>query len=111
MDLLTICMKNAYTFNNIIYLPLPKSDMSDPFSFYCLEKIDNEGEQIRYWKMDCRLDEFISDIIPIITEECIRLFREIYQKVYHDNEYRENFRETHQVLDYEGLQLINNLII
>ena len=104
-------MKNVYTFNNIIYLPLPKSELIDPFSFYFLERIDNDAEQIRYWKMDCRLDEFISDMIPMTIEECIKLFRDIYQKVYHDNEYRENFRETHQIFDYEGLQLINNLII
>lgn len=105
--MLTILLTNYYKFNNIIYLPLKKSEQSDPYSFYYLEMITEKG---RNWRMDCRLEEIGIDLQSQLKNYIRNNFRKIYKNIYKDNDYRDNFESISQVFEYEGNILLNNLI-
>jgi hypothetical protein len=110
VDYIKIIQPNRYGFNNLIYLDVQKSIDEDPFSFYYLEQIGNEGIATRNWKMDCRLDDLVGDIATSVLEFSVNLYRKIYHAIYHDNVYRSQDNDT-QILEYEGEQIIQNIFI
>jgi hypothetical protein len=99
---------NKYKFNNIIYLPLAKSSLDNPYSFYTLEKIHNDK---RYWKMDCRLDYFSCSLITNLSDHMIKTFRTIYKDVFGDNEYREKYVYNCQITECDLEQLLENILV
>lgn len=99
---------NKYEFWNVIYLDIPKSTSDDPFSFYHLEKIDNET---RFWKMDCRLDDLSSDFIHNIKPFLINTFRKMYNDIFHDSNFRKDFQSKLVSIDAEIEQLLRNIIL
>lgn len=96
-----------YICNNIIYVPLEKSTKDDPYSFYTLVKIT---EKKRFWQMDCRLEYFTNNFIAQILPYLITKFRQIYNDVFHDNCYRENYKMQSQILECDCEQLLQNII-
>jgi broad-specificity NMP kinase len=103
-DMFNIIITNEYC--NIKYIPQVRSKLDDPYSFYYIEKIDNDKI---YWTMDCRLHNISNDICEHVLEYCIDLFRTIYYRIYHDNIFRENFDVEQDILQYEGIQLLKNI--
>lgn len=99
---------NVYGLNNIIYVPLKQSTDEDPFSFYILESVEKE---IRYWKMDCRLEQFCNNFIESIRNYLILLFKKLYCDVFNDNDYRSNYTDLSPVTDNECRQILQNLYI
>jgi len=99
---------NNYGFYNLIFLPLDKNSDDDPYSFYLLEKSFNEK---RYWKMDCRLEDFSSNIVANILPYFISMFRKIYNDVFNDNEFRSDFTKRSQITELDCEQLIQNIIL
>ena len=99
---------NRYGFQNIIYLSRPKSSITDPYSFYTLEKVTEEK---RCWKMECRLEDFSIDFIDNLLPYCISLFRKIYKDVFEDNVYRFDYITKSQILEFDCEQLIQNIIL
>lgn len=91
----------------IIYIPLSKSKLSDPYSFYTLAKPDNNT--IKKWRMDCRLDNFGRELVEELRNFSIKLFRQIYYSIFKDNSYRSDYRKQSVVFDEEGEQLIQNI--
>ena len=69
--------------------------MDDPFSFYYIQKIDDKI----HWQMDCRLLSISNDLRFSCIEYCINLFRKIYNDIFHDNDYRDNFERDKEILD------------
>lgn len=98
---------NKFDFFNVIYLPLPNSTDKDPFSFYTLEKVDNKGN--RCWKMDCRLENLSNDFRMVIKDYLIVTFRRIYHDIFHDNEYRPDFKKKHYIMEFDCEQLLQNI--
>ena len=107
------CIKNIlfhkFGFNNIIYVKLPKSVDDDPYSFYILEKIMEDNK--RCWKMDCRLEDLSSELIHSARSHMIRLFRQIYSDIFHDNNYRHDYiaQSKCQIAECECQQLLQNI--
>jgi len=99
---------NIYGFNNVVYVPLKQSTEQDPYSFYILEGV---SETKRYWKMDCRLfelSEFISNNLKLFL---ISIFRKIYQDIFSDNEYREDFCKKTEITSKDFEQLLQNILL
>jgi len=105
-QLLEMCLFNNKV-SNVIYLPLPKSSIDNPYSFYTLEKIQNDK---RYWKMDCRLEDLSQSILSNLLEYMVSAFRKIYNDVFGDNEYREKYNYTNQITECDLEQLTENII-
>lgn len=105
IDYMKIILPNKYGINNIIYVNVPKANDADPFSYYYLESHDKTNN----WRMDCRLDDFTSEISRVLKEYCVALYRKIYYKIYHDNVYREEHNSS--ILEMDGEQLIQNIIL
>ena len=106
-NLLDIYLFNPYKFHNVIYVNLPKSKEDDPFSFYTLSQIkDNK----RYWAMDCRLECFASNMIGDLCQKFVNQFRIIYNNIFGDNVYRNNFTEKCQLAECDCCQLANNIL-
>lgn len=107
---LTYILKNSianpYGFSNIVYLPLDKSNIEDPYSFYILEKIDDK----RYWKMEIRLDDFSKVFSVQILNYCVTLFRRIYYDIFSDNVYREDYQSKASIASQDCQQLLQNII-
>lgn len=97
---------NRYGFQNVIYIPKPKSTSKDPYSFYTLASV---GE-IRCWKMVCRLEDLTTEFIDSILPYCVSLFRKIYKDVFHDNIYRTDYMTKSQITEFDCEQLILNII-
>jgi len=106
IDYARVIIPNKFKLNNIIYVKVPKHCEEDPFSFYYYDSVK---DNVRNWKMDCRLEDLTNDISSVILEYCISLYRKIYYKVYHDNHYRKEHEE--QIFEYEGEQLIQNIML
>lgn len=98
---------NIYGINNLIYLPLPKSSDNDPFSFYILEDVH---KNIRKWKMDCRLEELTNGLVSVLKPYMIRIFRRIYCDIFHDNDYRKDYKQRAQITECDCEQLVRNII-
>jgi len=104
--ILSTALFNRYGFHNIVYFSFKKSNKSDPFSFYTLESIkDNK----RFWKMDCRLENFSNDIMDVLRNYCVYLFRKIYASVFKDNDYRKDWRNYSTIFSEDVSQLIDNI--
>jgi hypothetical protein len=112
---------NETGFNNFIYLgiaspqsnkggrvPQSISKENEKFSFYYLDNIDKKSRQ---WKIDCRLEEFTTDLIDNVLDYCCDMFRKYYAKIYGDNDYRENYWERHEFLIYDQQQLLQNILL
>lgn len=99
---------NPYKFHNIVYINIPKSTEDDPYSFYILDKID---EDKRAWRMDCRLEDFSNQLASACLQYCIREFRRIYYDIFQDYIFRSNYTEKAQIYKEEGRQLIDNIIL
>lgn len=99
---------NKYGYNNLIYLPLAKNTEDDPYSFYTLDKI-NKGN--KYWKMDCRLEDFTQNIIEELLPFLISTFRKIYKDIFNDNDFRENYSSNSQITECDCEQLLLNILL
>jgi hypothetical protein len=106
-DCIERCLINRYGFQNVIYLVRPKSVSNDPYSFYTLEKVKEK----RFWKMECRLEDFTIDFTDNVLSYCVALFRKIYKDVFNDNVYRDNYTTKSQIMEFDCEQLIQNIII
>ena len=60
--------------------------------------------------MDCQLDDISNELWDKIYNYSISVFKTLYQKIYHDNQYRSDFIEVSQVMELEGIQLLKNLL-
>ena len=105
---LDIIIDNIYGFNNIVYLPLPKSSQEDPYSFYTLDKITKDK---RLWRMDCRLEDFTINLSRNILPYAISTFRIMYKIVFNDNDYRHDYSNKCQLTDGELEQLLLNILL
>lgn len=92
----------------IIYLKSDKSTSKSPFSFYTLNSSENN---IKKWKMDCRLEHITTEIISIILPYALDLFKKIYKDVFGDNDYRVDFVKKCQVTECDCQQLIKNIFV
>jgi hypothetical protein len=101
------CIVNRYGFHTIIYLPEVKSSKKDPYSFYSLTKVIDK----RLWKMECRLEDFVTDFIDNILPFCISLFKKIYKDVFSDNVYRKDYACKSQITEFDCEQLLQNIIL
>lgn len=99
---------NVYGFSNIIYLPLVQSLQSDPHSFYYLDDVKKDK---RFWKMDCRLEDFTNVIISNMLPYLISMFRKLYFDVFSDNDYRQDYRTRCQVTECDCEQLLHNIFL
>jgi len=97
---------NKYDFNNVVYVQLKNSSEEDPYSFYILENIVKEK---RYWKMDCRLVELSESIINNVRPYLINIFKKIYQDIFNDNDYRENYNSKTEITSSDFEQLLQNI--
>ena len=85
-----------------------RSKESDPFSFYTLDSINDDGE--KYWRMDCRL-EYLGYAIMNTSYFMVDLFKKIYFDTFYDNNYRENYGSFHQITECDLEQLLQNILI
>lgn len=99
---------NPYGFHNLVYVPLEKSTADDPYSFYVLEKVDGTGK--RFWKMECRLDDFSKILSSQLLVYTTQLFRRIYKDVFSDNIYRPDYTEKATICKEDLQQLLANII-
>ena len=100
---------NPYGFSNIIYLNTEKSCNEDKYSFYILEKVDNDGK--KFWKMEVRLDEFSKTLSQHLLNYLIKLFRKIYYDVFNDNIYRKEYKEKSIITSEDCEQILANIVI
>ena len=61
--------------------------------------------------MDCRLVELSEQIINNVRPFLINLFRKIYQDIFNDNDYRENYSIKTEITGNDFEQLIQNIFI
>ena len=99
---------NRYGFHNIIYVPLKQSSQDDPYSFYTLEDISKDK---RFWKMDCRLIDLCDNIMRNLREYLTNVFRKIYQDIFRDNDYREDYSKKTAITSIDFDQLLRNILI
>lgn len=97
---------NSTDFNNFVYLDISRD--SDKFSFYYLEGVDKKKRQ---WKLDCRLEEFTNDLIDNLLDYCCDMFRNFYNKIYGDNDYREKYWDKNEFFLYDQQQLLQNILL
>lgn len=105
-DMITNIVNNSYC--NIKYIPQKTSKADDPFSFYFINKIDDDKI---FWTMDNRLLETSNDLRFSCIDYCVHLFRKIYTNIFHDNEYRNHFERDKEILEFEGMHLIKNITV
>ena len=108
IKLLDIYMFNHYEFMNIIYLPITKSSIEDPFSFYTLDKLEHDK---RNWKMDCRLEELCTVLSNTILTYMISIFRKLYKMIFNDNDFRPDYRTRCQLTEGDCEQLVQNIFL
>ena len=106
VDCLKILLLNRNGYNNLVYIPLEKSLLTDPYSFYSLEKVEKGN---RYWHLECRLEEICGNLFEFIRNHCVSLFRKIYRDVFGDNELRDDYFSYCPVLSEDCDQLIRTL--
>ena len=107
-QLITIFLFNRYGFNNVVYLPLSKNSIEDPYSFYYLTSKD-KGK--RWWTMDCRLEHISIDMISYLKPYMICTFKKIYKDVFGDNEFRPTYNKMCPITEYDCEQLLQNIIL
>ena len=101
-------ISNPFGFPNLVYLPLEKSGQDDPYSFYVLERIENDGK--RYWKMECRLEDVSRMFSDRVLTYCVSLFRKVYFDMFNDNLYREDYGEKSPAAHQDCEQLLVNML-
>lgn len=92
----------------VIYLRHKDDDETieaDPFRFYFLSKETNKK---RYWGMDCRLDDFTRSLVKNLGLYLVEVFRCMYNDVFKDNVYRQEFG-TNTLMKNDGDQLLKNV--
>ena len=100
---------NPYGFYNVIYyLPHNKEEKSDPYTFYILERVENDK---RYWRLDCRLEELCNDFRDSVRQYLILLFRRLYNAVFSDNEYRQDYLLSGQLMESDCEQLVQSILL
>lgn len=99
---------NRYGFYNLVYINMPNSSDTDPYSFYYLEKLDGDK---RCWKMDCRLEDISVDMSTELLPYCIDLYRKLYRDMFRDNKYRDDCEDVYSLAGNEMEQLAENIII
>lgn len=92
-----------YNESMIVYLP---QTTKDPYSFYCLEKIEGGN---KCWTMDCRLEIFGTDLSEHLNEYCKEYFRELYKSIFGNNSFHTNFLELSRDNQKELIQLLKNI--
>ena len=102
------CVINPYNFFNVIYVALPKSSSEDPYSFYTLRSVKNG---YRKWDMNCRLEDFSSDIVSSLLPYMISMFRDLYYHLFNDNVYRQDYSSTSGFAMEDCEQLAQNIIL
>jgi len=103
---------NVWGYNNMVYMNPVVSQGKDPYSFYILEKMRVTKKEInRCWKMECRLEDIAVDFVDNILPYCTMLFRQLYYKIFSDNDYREGYVTKSSVAEGECEQLLQNIII
>jgi len=102
------CIINPYNFFNVIYIDLPKSSSDDPYSFYTLRSVNNG---YRKWDMNCRLEDFSSDIESSLLPYMISMFRDLYYHLFNDNVYRADYSSTSGFAMEDCEQLAQNIIL
>ena len=107
-DLIKKYLFNSYGSFNFIYLHLIKSSDEDPFSFYRLHDIREDG---RKWVMDCRAETLTNNFISDLKPYLIMMFRKIYYDIFHDNNYRPNFSGEAVIAETDCEQLIKNILV
>ena len=100
---------NRYGFHNLIYLPISKSSIDDPYSFYTLTMIDDKKK--RYWTMDCRLEDLSSSISNSLVLYLVNNFRALYKDIFGDNDYRDNYETFCQESTEDFAQLTMNIML
>lgn len=101
---------------NLIYLQLNKHESSrDAFSFYKLsdgnrESSKEETAYMRYWVLDCRLEATTFQIRTAIINHTRTLFRKIYYDIFHDNNYRIDYKTHLGSIESEMDQLVQNFV-
>lgn len=110
-NLVEIFVDNIYGYSNIIYVPINSSTNEDPFSFYILEDLNIKNKK-RYWKMDCRLEDFTTNFIYSIGYYLTQLFRKIYYDIFKDNSYRKDYKTHNTIItEYDCEQILKNIYI
>lgn len=100
---------NPYGFYNVIYyLPHNKEESNDPYTFYILERVENDK---RYWRLDCRLEELCNDFRDSVRQYLILLFRRLYNAVFSDNEYRQDYLASGQLMESDCEQLVQSILL
>lgn len=112
--LFTNIIVNTSGFFNIIYIKKDDKDNSDPYSFYILDKVvpvTNNTKIYRYWNMDCRLENLSINLIRSIKPSLINLFRKIYFDVFHDNDFRSDYKTKSPIFEMDCEQLLQNIFL
>jgi len=105
-------MFNRYGFSNIVFAPFEKNAENDPYSFYMLEKIENDRDgQIRHWGMDHRLEHLAIRLASDIYPYMISIYRKMYRDIFGDNEFRPNYTPKCQVTECDLEQLLQNILL
>ena len=107
-SILEIYVSNPYGYKNIIYVQSDETDDSLGFSFYVLDRVDGPK---RYWKMDCRLEHLVDELILGIRQFVITNFRKIYKICVGHNEYVEDYKTKSEILEFDCEQLLKNLFL
>jgi hypothetical protein len=105
-EFLKMILVNKYGHNNYVYVSLPKSKEDDPFGFYYLE---SKSDDKYYWKMDCRGEELACELRENLLNYTVKLYRDLYYLINHDNVYRENITKYSQVYEFELEQISQNM--
>ena len=64
-------------------------------NYYFLSKIDNDG--IKHFKQDINLEKISILIIENLKRYIIKIFRNIYYKIYKDNVFRKSFLDNKDI--------------
>ena len=105
--ILNIYITNPYDYKNIIYVPSDYTSDSIGFSFFILDKMDGVK---RCWKMDCRLEHIVDELICGIKQYVIATFRKIYRICIGHNDYIEDYKTKSEILEFDCQQLLENMV-
>lgn len=92
---------------NLVYFHHAKSKANDPYSFYYLGQVKENGE--KHWKLDLRLWNISSNLGNSLIMYCITLFRRIYYDVFKDNNFRSDYN-SYSDITAECEQLFSNIV-
>ena len=59
--------------------------------------------------MDCRLIEFSENLITNLNSYYINIFRKIYQNIFNDNDYREDYNTKTPMTSIDLSQFLKNI--